>query len=71
MHSVHMSSGGGGQFYWCLFHHRVETDDDSCPGKRTLGPYQTRAEAERAMEKVAERNAEWDAEDARWEGLKP
>ena len=71
VHSVHMSSGGGGQFYWCLFHHRVETDDDSCPGKRLLGPFQTRAEAERAMEKVAERNAEWDAEDARWEGLKP
>ena len=31
----------------------------------------TQAEAERALEKVAERNAEWDAEDARWDGLKP
>src|SRR4029078_9050838 len=69
VHSVHMSGGGGGQYYWCLFHHRVETDDDSCPGKRLLGPFQTRAEAERALEKVAERNAEWDAEDARCDGL--
>ena len=40
-------------------------------GARVGTDFQTRAEAERALEKVAERNAEWDAEDARWEGLKP
>jgi hypothetical protein len=69
--SVPMSNSGGDRYYWCLFHHRVETDDNGCAGFRQLGPYGTRAEAEAALTKVAERNAQWDAEDARWSGAKP
>ncbi len=71
MHSDDMRSGVGARYYWCLFHNRVETDDNLCPAHRRLGPYPTAAEAEAALTKVAERNAEWDAEDARWEGEQP
>ena len=46
----------------------VETDADACPAKYTLGPYGSAAEAERALEKVRERNEAWVAEDARWAG---
>ena len=52
--------------YWfCVKHHAVE-GADGCPPIDRLGPYATEAEAEKALEKVAERNAEWEAEDARW-----
>jgi hypothetical protein len=69
VHSDVMSnSGAGGGYYWCLRHNRVETGDNMCAARDRLGPYPTAAEAERAMDKVAERNAEWDAEDARWAG---
>ena len=40
--------------------------DTPCPGKDLLGPYPTREEAERALEKVRERNREYD--DARAAG---
>ena len=69
MHSdVMSSSGAGGAYFWCLRHRRVESAADACPENNRLGPYATRDEAEHAMAKVAERNAEWDAEDARWSG---
>ena len=56
------------EFWWCTVHRRVESGDDLCPGRDRLGPYPTAAEAERAMERVAERNKEWEAEDRRWDG---
>ena len=56
------------QYYWCLVHHRVETDEDKCPAKNLLGPYPTREQAEQALQTVQERNEEWEAEDARWSG---
>jgi len=62
------SSGTGGDYFWCLRHHRVETDANKCSGAHLLGPYATEAEAAAALERVAERNATWDAEDARWNG---
>jgi hypothetical protein len=68
VHSDVMSSSDAGQYYWCLSHHRVETDADACAAVHRLGPYRTAAEAERALERVAERNAAWDAEDERWSG---
>lgn len=71
MHSEVMSSSGGGPYYWCLRHNRVETDNEVCPASRTMGPYETPAEAEQALTRVAERNEQWDAEDARWTGEKP
>ena len=50
---------------------RVETDQDVCPASMTMGPYGSPTEAEQALTRVAERNEQWDAEDARWAGDKP
>jgi len=47
------------KFWWCLNHDRVEPQD-GCAWKDRLGPYATEAEAARALEKVKERNEEWD-----------
>lgn len=66
-----MSNSGGGPYYWCLRHNRVETDNDVCPASKTMGPYGTVTEAEQALTRVAERNERLDAEDARWTGEKP
>jgi hypothetical protein len=41
----------------------VEPSDTPCAGKDLLGPYPTREEASRALEKVKERNEEWDAQE--------
>ena len=71
VHSVVMSSSGAGQYYWCLKHSRVESDANLCPSVERLGPYGTEAEAARALDRVAERNAAWDAEDERWNGERP
>lgn len=62
------NSGTGERYYWCLRHHRVETGEDACAGRYLLGPYPSAGEAEHALERVRERNAAWDAEDARWSG---
>jgi hypothetical protein len=62
------NSGTGGKYFWCLRHNRVETDGNVCAERYRLGPYASAAEAERALDRVAERNATWDAEDARWSG---
>ena len=61
-------SGSGGGYFWCLRHHRVESGDDVCPAQYRLGPYATADEASHALETVEKRNADWDAEDARWNG---
>ena len=66
-----MSDSGGGPYYWCLRHNRVETDQDVCPASMTMGPYESPTEAEQALTRVAERNEQWDAEDARWRGAQP
>jgi hypothetical protein len=66
-----MSNSGGGPYYWCLRHNRVETDENVCPASRTMGPYDTPSEAEQALKRVAERNEQLDAEDARWTGEEP
>jgi hypothetical protein len=66
-----MSHSGGHRHYWCLHHHRVETEENACPAVRRLGPYDTADDAKEALAKVARRNEEWDAEDARWNGERP
>ncbi|MFC5906222.1 hypothetical protein [Streptacidiphilus monticola] len=53
------------QWFFCLKHHRVE-QGQQCPARNRLGPYATEAEAAHALERVAERNDEWD-EDPRWQ----
>jgi hypothetical protein len=62
------NSGFATRYYWCLRHNRVETDENVCAERYRLGPYATATEAEHALDKVAERNAAWDEEDARWNG---
>jgi hypothetical protein len=62
---------GGGRFYWCLRHNRVETDRNVCPASMTMGPYGSPTEAEQALERVAKRNEQLDAEDAKWTGEQP
>lgn len=49
-------------WYYCLEHHRVEPLD-GCPNSERLGPYETKDEAEHALELAAERSAAFDAED--------
>jgi hypothetical protein len=52
------------KYWFCLKHHTVEAQD-GCAYQDRLGPYPSAAEAERALEKVAERNEAWD-NDPNW-----
>ena len=52
------------EFWFCLTHHTVE-GRSGCRNKDRLGPYPTKEDASRALEKVEERNREWD-EDPKW-----
>lgn len=52
------------EYWFCLKHHTVE-GEDGCRNADRLGPYATPGEAERALERVEERNEEWD-NDPRW-----
>ncbi len=47
------------EYWFCLKHHTVE-GRDGCKNADRLGPYASSAEASRALEKVAERNEQWD-----------
>jgi hypothetical protein len=51
-------------YYFCLKHHRVEGQEGCRPADR-LGPYDTEADAARALEIAAERTAAWD-NDPNW-----
>ncbi len=53
------SFGRMSQYWYCIKHSRVE-GEDGCPNKDRLGPYDTEADASRALEKAAERTEEWD-----------
>ena len=48
------------EFWFCVKHHTRREGDDGCPPIDRLGPYATREEAARALDKVEERNEEWD-----------
>ncbi len=50
-----------GQWYYCLTHHAVEPYE-GCKSENRLGPYPTAADAANALEKVRERNEEWDTD---------
>ncbi|HYO31761.1 MAG TPA: hypothetical protein VES21_02855 [Nocardioidaceae bacterium] len=51
------------QFYFCLKHRTVE-GEDGCKAADRLGPYPSRDEAETALDKVQQRNEEWDNDPA-------
>jgi hypothetical protein len=54
-----VTSMSEGKFWFCLKHHAVE-GDEGCPHRDRLGPYDTAEGASRALEKVKERNEQWD-----------
>jgi hypothetical protein len=54
-----------GPWFFCIKHHTVETRD-GCAERHRLGPYDTREEAEHALQSVADRNEKLDAEDRKW-----
>jgi hypothetical protein len=56
-----------GPWFFCLKHNTVEPKD-GCADSHRLGPYETRQQAERAVESVAEREEKLTAEDRAWEG---
>lgn len=56
----------GGPWFWCMKHQAVEPKD-GCAERHRLGPYDTREEAARAVESVAEREERLTAEDRAWE----
>lgn len=51
-----------GDWYYCLKHHHVEPFE-GCKAADRLGPYGNALDASHALERVAERNQEWDGED--------
>jgi len=53
-----------GEYWFCLKHHTVE-GTEGCRNADRLGPYATAEEASRALEKVQERNEEWE-HDPNW-----
>ena len=55
----------GGPWFFCLKHHTVEPKD-GCAERHRLGPYETREQAEHALQLVAEREQRLDAEDRAW-----
>jgi hypothetical protein len=50
------------RWYFCVKHQTVEPED-GCAAKDRLGPYSTPEEAAHAMDKVRERNEQWDSAD--------
>ena len=51
------------EFWFCLTHHAVE-GEEGCRNQDRLGPYATYEEASRALDKVQERNEDWDNDPA-------
>ncbi|MFC7374548.1 SPOR domain-containing protein [Brachybacterium sp. GCM10030267] len=56
----------GTEFYYNLTTGNVEEGRQS-PGTELMGPYSTRAEAEKALKIAAARNEAWQEEDQEWE----
>ncbi len=45
---------------------QVEDDASRSQGAQVMGPYETQAEAAKALETARERTAKWDDEDREW-----
>ncbi len=52
---------GAGQWYYCLKHKMVEPYE-ACKAADRLGPYETKEEAALALERVVERQEEWETD---------
>lgn len=57
------------KYYFCLNHHTVE-GEDGCKAADRMGPYDSQAEASRALETAAERTKAWDS-DPDWNDDEP
>jgi hypothetical protein len=51
------------EYWYCLKHKAVEPES-GCRNQDRLGPYDSEHDASRALEKVQERNEEWDNDPA-------
>jgi len=57
------SGSGGGPWFYSLKTHSVVTAENGGRAADRLGPFATRAEAQDALDRVAQRNEAWDAQD--------
>lgn len=55
------------KWWFNLMTKQVE-EGPGAPNSERLGPFDTKEEAELALEKARLRNEEWDAQDANWDG---
>ena len=54
--------------YWYnLATRQVETDENKSPSDDLMGPYDSEADAARALDTARERTEAWDEEDRKWE----
>ena len=54
--------------YWYnLTSGQVESDENKSQGDDLMGPYDTQADAARALETARERTEAWDEEDRKWD----
>ncbi|BAN02635.1 hypothetical protein [Ilumatobacter coccineus] len=56
------------KWYWDLGRSKAVRADERGPGDDTLGPYDTRGEAENWRSTVDKRNDAWDDADEEWDG---
>lgn len=54
------------EYWFNIYTHQVEEGPQS-DYRKLLGPYETRAEAEKALKLAAERTRKWDEEDRAYE----
>ncbi|MGL4172637.1 MAG: methionine aminopeptidase [Actinomycetota bacterium] len=54
------------QYYFNIHTGRVEELENKGQGQDLLGPYATRAEAERALQSAQERTEAWDRQEREW-----
>lgn len=59
-------------WWWCLKHNRVESDEEiDSKGDNRVGPYPTAERAQNWRAEYAERNERLDREDAEWKEGRP
>ena len=55
------------QEYWFCLKHKTVEPREGCRNQDRLGPYSSESDAAAALDKVEERNEEWD-HDPKWTG---
>ena len=59
------------EWYWCLRHERVESQEEACPADVRLGPFPTAEAAAGWKQTFSERDEAWQHEDEDWERGEP